>query len=49
MRPCTKGSVLEKQEHVNLRRKLLGNIAVNLKADWFLELDCEVAGAKIGF
>jgi hypothetical protein len=40
-------SVLEKLEHVNARRKMLENIAVNLKADWFFELDCEVAGAKI--
>jgi hypothetical protein len=49
MRPCEKASVLEKQERVNVRRKMLENTAINLKADWFFELDCEVVGAKIRF
>ena len=35
MRPCRKVSVLEKQEHVNARRKMLENIAVYLKAECF--------------
>jgi len=48
MKPCEKASVPEKQEYVNVRRKMMESIAVNLKVVWFFELDCEVAGAKIG-
>lgn len=52
MRACVKVGVLEKQEHVNVRRRMLENIAVNLKAVsfffFFFKLDCEVTGAKTG-
>jgi len=48
MKPCGKVSVPEKQEYVSVRRKMMENIAVNLKVVWFFELDCEVTGAKIG-